>query len=89
MYVRSVPVDGALQEGRVTTVWLLFDVSLIRSLICDSARSSHVLSKYKVSSRTSPSSIFVSPPKTMKALPTSKLAWPTLGPGPSEVVATG
>lgn len=31
----------------------------------------------------------MSPPKTMKAFPTSKLACPTLGPGPSDVVATG
>lgn len=52
-------------------------------------RHPHVFSKYKVSSSTSPSSIFVSPPNTMKALPTSKLACPTRGPGPSLVVATG
>lgn len=49
----------------------------------------HVFSRYSVSSSISLSSVLVSPPKTIKAFPTNKLAWPTLGPGPSEVVATG
>jgi hypothetical protein len=64
-------------------------LSVLEGWFMGSENFSQVLSRYRVSSSTSPSSILVSPPKTMKALPTSRLAWPTLGPGPSEVVATG
>lgn len=62
-------------------------VSRVRCVCCELCLQ--VFRRYKVSSSMSLSSVFVSPPKTINALPTSKLACPTLGPGPSEVVATG
>ena len=72
-------------ELLVTIVWMLQTI-ISRRDARDLEFGLQVFRRYKVSSNASESSIFVSPPKTIKALPTSRLAWPTLGPGPSETV---
>lgn len=77
------------QRAALATIASLLQIVRTRLESAWQCTNSQVFSRYSVSSSWSPSSIFVSPPKTMNALPTSRLACPTLGPGPSEVVATG
>ena len=48
-----------------------------------------IFKRYNFSSSMSFPSVLVSPPNTINAFPTSKLACPTLGPGPSAKVVTG
>jgi hypothetical protein len=72
MYGHSGLVADDLEAKPVTTVEMLTRIN--RWSVWQQLKDLQVFSRYKVSSRTSESSILVSPPNTIKAFPTNKEA---------------